>query len=279
MIHSIFSMPKFTSKYRQFIEQAQANEPNFGFSLKRLEQIEPLLSFLYDEWWKVHLDHLDRLPKNGPALIVGNTAGLVPWPALMLLYALMSHKPSPRRISILADMDWVQEEHLRKALTELGFVPWSSENMKALFAAKQLVAIFPEGMPGLNRSFAERYRLRDFDWTRVLPAIEEGVQIYPMTTLGCDEAIPNLFPMEGFKQLLKLPSFNVTPFFPWLPFPLNFASFPIKWSIGIGKPATYKPVANRDDLEDLAKQQTRIVQGEIQAELNRMLRRRSKSYI
>jgi 1-acyl-sn-glycerol-3-phosphate acyltransferase len=272
-------MSRFSTKYQQFIELSQATEPSSGFCLKRLEQIEPLLSFLYEEWWKVNLDHIERLPKNGPALIVGNSAGLIPWPALMLLYRLMSYEPAPRRITILADMDWVTDTNVRKTLTEIGFVPWSSENMKALFQAGALVVIFPEGVPGMNRPFSERYRLRDFDWTRLLPAIEEGIHVHPMATLGCDEAIPNLFPMEGFKQLLRLPSFNVTPFFPWLPFPLNFASFPIKWSIQIGRHTNYKTTKNRDDLEELAKQHTRFIQGEIQAELNRMLRKRSKSYV
>jgi hypothetical protein len=113
----------------------------------------------------------------------------------------------------------------------------------------------------------------------LLPAIEEGVQIFPMATVGCDEAIPNILQPESLKKWLSLPALPVTPFYPWLPFPFNFASFPVRWYVGLGKHTVYKKAGNRDELEELAIAQTKFVQGEIQAELNRLLRGRVKSYV
>jgi hypothetical protein len=46
-----------------------------------------------------------------------------------------------------------------------------------------------------------------------------------------------------------------------------------------GRHTPYKTTTDRDALEELAKSQTRFAQGEIQAELNRLLRGRVKSYI
>jgi 1-acyl-sn-glycerol-3-phosphate acyltransferase len=273
------AMPKFTRKYRRFIKETVRRKQTFGFDVRRLAGAEPLLGFLFNEWWHVELKGLDRLPKNEPALIVGNSNGVVPWPALMLIYAAMSHRVNPRRINIVADMDWIDDERLHSALLELGFVPWSSENLKQLFSKGELVAVFPEGLPAVNKPFAERYRLREFDWTRLLPAIEQGVRIYPLATVGCDEAIPNILSFEHLKPFLSLPAFMATPFFPWLPFPLNLSSFPIKWFMSVSKPITYKVEQNRDLLENTAKDTTRFVEGEIQAEINRMLRIRGKSFV
>jgi 1-acyl-sn-glycerol-3-phosphate acyltransferase len=273
------AMPKFTRKYRRFIKETVRRKQTFGFDVRRLAGAEPLLGFLFNEWWHVELKGLDRLPKNEPALIVGNSNGVVPWPALMLIYAAMSHRVNPRRINIVADMDWIDDERLHSALLELGFVPWSSENLKQLFSKGELVAVFPEGLPAVNKPFAERYRLREFDWTRLLPAIEQGVRIYPLATVGCDEAIPNILSFEHLKPFLSLPAFMATPFFPWLPFPLNLSSFPIKWFMSVSKPIAYKVEQNRDLLENTAKDTTRFVEGEIQAEINRMLRIRSKSFV
>ena len=279
MFSKLFPLTKFSDRRREYVRAVRGKELGFGYDLRKVAQVEPFLSFLFEEWWRIQMIHLDRLPKQGAALIVGNASGLVPWPAMMLMYALMRRK-TPRRLNIVADMDWVQDEIIRDAAIKLGFVPWSSENLKTLLNAGELVAVFPEGPAAANKPFSERYRVRDFDWTRLLPAIEEGVPIYPVATLGCDEAIPNILTAtEGLKKLLGLPVLPVTPFFPWLPFPLNFASFPIQWHMSAARPVTYKTTKDRDALEELAKTQTKFVQGEIQAEINRLLRGRTKSYV
>ncbi|HEY9685293.1 MAG TPA: 1-acyl-sn-glycerol-3-phosphate acyltransferase [Oculatellaceae cyanobacterium] len=274
----LFPLTKFTDRRREYIRSVHGKELGFGYDIRQIAQAEPLLSFLFEEWWRVQVASLERLPKQGPALIVGNTSGLVPWPAMMLMYALMRRK-TPRRLNIVADMDWVDDEAIRSAAIKLGFVPWSSENLKSLLNAGELVAIFPEGIAAASKPFSERYRVREFDWTRLLPAIEEGVQIYPLATVGCDEAIPNILTADCLKKLVGLPALPVTPFFPWLPFPLNFASFPVQWYMSVAKPVSYKTTKDRDALEELAKKQTKFVQGEIQAEINRLLRGRIRSYV
>ncbi|CAK9252031.1 unnamed protein product [Sphagnum jensenii] len=123
----------------------------------------------------------------------------------MAVFALMTRTAAPRRLNIIADMDWVEDPSIRAAAAQLGFVPWSSENMKALLNAGELVAVFPEGLAAINKPFSERYRVRDFDWTRLLPAIELGVNIYTMSTVGCEEAIPNISHRKILKRYLACP--------------------------------------------------------------------------
>ncbi|MBS2001848.1 MAG: 1-acyl-sn-glycerol-3-phosphate acyltransferase [Cyanobacteria bacterium SZAS LIN-5] len=272
-------MPNFVQTYRNYIKNTRHCDNHFGFDLRRLAAIEPFLHFLYKDWWRVQSIGLDLLPKQGPALIVGNSNGLIPWPAFMLMYALMSQE-SPRRLTVVADMDWIEDERVHAFLLQVGFVPWSSTNLKYLFSKGELVAVFPEGLPATGKPFSERYRVREFDWSRLLPAFESGAPIYPVATIGCDEASPTLLNVETLSKLLSLPSFPVTPFFPWFPFPANLGSLPVKWKMTMLKPTPWEDTSgDRDALVDTARQHTRYVEGQIQAEINRMLRARIKTYI
>ncbi|HEY9712608.1 MAG TPA: hypothetical protein V6C72_04015, partial [Chroococcales cyanobacterium] len=193
-------------------------------------------------------------------------------------FALMSSKANPRRVHIVADMDWINDERVYLRLQELGFVPWSSANLKYLFSKNQIVAVFPEGASAVRKPFTERYRLCEFDWTRILPAVEENITIFPLATVGLDEAIPTITNVDGIAKILGLPGYPVSPFMPLLPFPANLlASLPVEWRMKLIKPTAYEAEESRDDIEETAKHQSRLIEGEIQAEINRILRLRNKS--
>lgn len=267
---------KFSDTHKSYIRKARKST-QFGSCLKTMAQLEPLLGWLYKNWWHVETVGLESLPHEGPALVVGNTGGILPWPGIMLAYALMVKKVAPRRLNIIGEMSWIEDERVHHLARELGFVPWSADNAKKLFAQGELVAVFPEGIQGAVKPFSERYRLREFDWTRILPAIEENVKIYPMATIGCDESFPVIANLEGVAKALDIPAFPVTPFMPLLPFPLNMASLPGHWKMHILKPVDYEKVETRNERYETALALSKTLDGEIQAELNRMLRMRIKA--
>lgn len=266
----------FTKTYRKYARNVLKDDDTY-FSLKTVAWIEPFISFLYRDWWKVDFTGFKHLPADGPALVVGNAGGVLPWPGLMLLYALMRDRARPRRLTILCDMDWIEDERIYSFLREIGFVPWSADHAKKAFEQGQIVAVFPEGPSGAVKPFGERYRLRRFDWTRIMPAIEQQVPILPLATLGCDESFPVGMNLERLAHFLSLPAFPLTPFFPWYPFPANVTmSLPVKWKMRLLKPVDYKRQDTRDALEDTSDRLALFLEGEVQAELNRLLRTRIK---
>lgn len=266
----------FVREYKSYIRVAR-KPTQFGSDLKIMAKLEPLLGWLYKNWWHVSFKGIERIPLQGPALIVGNTAGIIPWPGLMLSYALMARKSSPRRLNILCEMDWIEDKNVQEFAAKIGFVQWSKDNARALFSRGELVAIFPEGVQGAVKPYSERYRLREFDWTRILPALEENVKICPLATLGCDESFPIITNLDGVAKVLDIPAFPVTPFMPLLPFPFNMASFPGRWDMHVLRPADYGQLETRNERYETALTLSRQLEGEVQAEINRMLRTRVKA--
>lgn len=270
-------MMSFTEVYREYIRTARKST-QFGSSLKTMAAFEPYLGFLFKTWWRVQLKGLERIPGEGPALIVGNTGGILPWSGVMLAYALMTRPANPRRLTICCEMDWIEDERLHHLGRELGFAPWSSENVKRLFDAGELVAVFPEGLQGALKPFSERYRVRDFDWTRILPALEEHTPVIPLATVGCEESFPVATNLTALADWMELPAFPLTPFMPLLPFPVNvLGSFPVGWNMSVLKPLDYPKGNTREEIFQTAIPSARQLEGEIQAELNRLLRQRVKA--
>ncbi|PWT94490.1 MAG: hypothetical protein C5B53_13010 [Candidatus Melainabacteria bacterium] len=269
-------MPAFPNKYRSYIKKVQQSDDHFGFDVRALARLEPILKFLHDDWWRVKSEGFERLPEDGPALIIGNASGIIPWVALMLIYELMSDRKKCRRVNIVTNMDAIENESIHRALAELGFVSWSSDNIKRLLSKGELLAIFPEYPEAAGKSWSMKNRVSEFDWTKILPAIEANAKLFPLATLGCDEAPVTLFNAESLSKALKLSAFPVSPFFPWLPFPLNLASLPISWTMHLLPVIEYQPGKKRQDIEECAERQALYAEGEIQAELNRQLRLRHR---
>src|SRR5262249_10099434 len=192
------------------------------------------------------------------------------------IYELMSDRKKCRRINIVTDMDAIENESIHRALAELGFVSWSSDNIKRLLSKGELLAIFPEYPEAAGKSWSMKNRVGEFDWHKILPAVEANTKIFPLATLGCDEAPVTLFNAESLSKALKLSAFPVSPFFPWLPFPFNLASLPISWTMHLLPLIEYQPGKKRQDIEECAERQALYAEGEIQAELNRQLRLRHR---
>ena len=58
----------------------------WGMDRRLVDRAAPLVDFLYQSWWRVEARGLETLPP-GPALVVANRGGALPWDALVLRLA------------------------------------------------------------------------------------------------------------------------------------------------------------------------------------------------
>lgn len=250
---------------------------DFGLDRKYLDSVRPLLEFLYAVWWRVETFGIEHVPADGPALIVANHSGVLPYDGLMVNLAVRHEHPARRECRMLALDMFALLPFLAPALARGGAVRASQENGERLLRAGELVGVFPEGVKGVGKRFAQRYKLARFGrggFVRL--ALRTGAPIVPCAVVGAEEIHPMIGQADWVGKPLGLPYFPLTPTFPWLG-PLGFVPLPTKWSIDFADPLPtekYGPEA-ADDLilvhrlaEDVRQTIQRMIDG-------RLRRRRS----
>ena len=225
------------------------DEDEWGFDEDFSDLVEPFFGFLYERWWRVKVEGAHRVPAHGRALLASNHAGILPWDATMISLALLREHPLPRHPRFLVlnwafDLPWISV-FIRK----VGGVVASPYNALRLLEQDQLVAVFPEGVKGTGKPFAERYQLQRFGRGGFVEiALRAGAPIVPVAVVGSEEIYPKLGDVPALARLVGAPFFPVTPTFPWLG-PLGVVPLPSKWRIEFCEPietAQYGPDAASD---------------------------------
>ncbi len=224
-------------------------EDEWGFDEDFARAVEPLLDFLYDQWWRVKATGVEKVPAHGRVLLAGNHAGILPWDATMMSIALLREHPLPRYPRFLV-LDWAfQLPWVSTAIRKVGGVVASPYNALRLLDDDQLVAVFPEGVKGTGKPFSERYRLQRFGRGGFVElALRTAAPIVPVAVVGSEEIYPMLGQSSLAARVLRAPYFPLTPTFPWLG-PLGMVPLPSKWRIEFCDPiptAAYGPDAVND---------------------------------
>jgi 1-acyl-sn-glycerol-3-phosphate acyltransferase len=212
--------------------QGDYSEDGWGFDEEFAEAVFPLFEFLYDTWWRVEADGLRNVPSHGRALLVANHAGsLFPFDASMMTVAIMKRHPLPRWPRFMV-LDWAFTlPFLSAFVRRCGGVPASPHNAVQLLSEDELVMVFPEGVKGTGKPFADRYRLRRFGRGGFVEvALRTGAPIVPVAVVGSEEIYPNLANAAPLARLTGAPFVPITPTFPWLG-PLGLVPLPSRWRI------------------------------------------------
>jgi 1-acyl-sn-glycerol-3-phosphate acyltransferase len=249
----------------------------FGYDPKFTQTILPLFEFLYAMWWRVETSGVDRIPDEGPALIVANHSGVLPWDGLMINLAVRHEHPARRACRMLALDMFALLPFLAPLLAQSGAVRANQENGERLLRKGELVGVFPEGVKGVGKPFKERYRLARFGrggFVRL--ALRTGSPIVPCAVVGAEEIHPRIASMDWLGRPLGLPYLPVTPTFPLLG-PLGVIPLPTKWSIDFADPipmGAYGPEGAEDPIlvNRLSEQVRSTVQHMVDS---RLARRRS----
>jgi 1-acyl-sn-glycerol-3-phosphate acyltransferase len=207
-------------------------EDEWGFDEEFAEAAYPFFELLYDHWWRVEATGVENVPSHGRAMLVSNHAGaLFPFDASMITGAIMKRHPLPRWPRFMV-LDWAFSlPFLSSFMRKVGGVPASPFNAGRILDSDGLMMVFPEGVKGTGKPFAERYRLQRFGRGGFVEiALRTGSPIIPIAVVGSEEIYPKIADSPLLAKALGAPFLPITPTFPWLG-PLGLIPLPSKWRI------------------------------------------------
>ena len=250
---------------------------DFGYDRKFTQTILPLFEFLYAVWWRVETAGVENVPGQGPALLVANHSGVLPYDGVMIHLAMRHEHPERRECRMLALDMFALLPFLAQVLSRTGAVRANPENAERLLRRGALVGVFPEGIKGVGKPFRNRYKLARFGrggFVRI--ALRTGAPIVPCAVVGAEEIHPMLANLSVVGKPFGFPYFPVTPTFPMLG-ALGLVPLPSKWSLEFGEPLPtqgYGPEAADDPI--LVNRLSEQVRSTIQRMIDgRLARRRS----
>jgi 1-acyl-sn-glycerol-3-phosphate acyltransferase len=202
---------------------------------------------------------------QGPAILAANHAGLLPFDATMAIVDVATHTDPPRLPRAVVDrwagsLPWINVFFAR-----MGQVVGTHENCADLLGEGQLLLVFPEGIEGVRKTVAHRYRLQHFRVGFVEHALRARAPIIPAAIVGSDDQAPILYDIKPLARRLGLPVAPITPTFPWLG-PLGLLPYPVRYRIVYGEPLKFHERFGAESADDarlvryLANQVRRSVQ-------------------
>ncbi|WP_395843829.1 1-acyl-sn-glycerol-3-phosphate acyltransferase [Archangium violaceum] len=219
--------------------------------------LHPVLDFLYERYWRVSVQGASHVP-GGPVLLVANHSGALPFDGPMLQQALSRERPDLQEARWLAEDQVFYAPMLGTLINRLGAVRACPENALRLLDELRPVIVFPEGIQGLGKPFAQRYQLKRFGRGGFVKlALRTGAPIVPVAIVGAEETAP----LFG-----KIPArFLGIPYLPVTPPPL-----PARWTIRFGEPIGMGelPPEAADDMSQVQRLTERTresIQGMLQA--------------
>jgi len=238
---------------RDFLERI-ANVPTernefgvdpFGFDPAYLIWSLPPVSFLYRRYFRVEAHGLDNVPE-GPVLLVANHSGQIPIDGMMIATSMLLDGDPPRMVRSMIER-WVPTlPFVSSYMARCGQVLGTPENCRRLLANGETILAFPEGQPGVNKTFDKRYQLQDFGYGFMRLALESGAPIVPVAVIGAEEQAPSFHNARGLARLIGAPAFPITPTFPLLPL-IGLLPYPVKYRIWFGQPMVFEGDPDEED--------------------------------
>ncbi len=258
-----------------FFERYQNDVDKYGFNVQAYEDVESFVRFLYEQWFGVRIAALENIPSDGRAVLFGNHSGVLPVDGCLLYDGIINYHPNPRRVRFLVTKFLLDAPVVGKGLRGFGCVDAEYEIATELLRKDELVYIYPEAEKGTGKLFKNRYKLVDFHNGFVRAALETKSPLVPVVTIGGEETYPLLGNFKPMAKLLGAPYFPITPFFPWLPFPLNVTPLPVRILMCVWPSFKLRYGAADADNEALVNEIAEDLRQETQAKVSDLLEIRS----
>jgi len=229
----------------------------YGFNPEMALRLMPPVLWLYRYWFRVENHGIADVPP-GRVLLVANHAGQLPFDGAMIATGMLLEADPPRIVRGMGEY-WIPRiPWFSTVAARSGVMVGTPENCRSMLRDGECVLVFPEGVRGISKPFARRYQLERFGLGFMRLALETQTPIVPVAVVGSEEQNPGIANVPGVGRLLGMPSFPITPTFPWLG-PLGLLPLPVKYHIHYGLPMRFEGDPSDED-------------GVIQAKVNQVRR-------
>jgi 1-acyl-sn-glycerol-3-phosphate acyltransferase len=197
----------------------------FGLHPPSLAQAVESTGIVYERYFRVASTGIEHVPATGPTIVVANHGGVLPVDGVMLALDLARNTRPPRIPRMVTDHFVPRLPLVSTLFARLGVVSGTRANVRRLLDRGELVVIFPEGVSGPAKPYAERYHLQQWRVGFAELAIRHAATVVPAAIIGSEESWP-----VAAKLGIRL--FGS----PYLPIPASPIPLPTRYHIHYGAP-------------------------------------------
>lgn len=177
----------------------------WGFNINAAKIGLALTRQLYRYYFRVEAFGVDRVPAQGPVMLIANHSGQLPIDGLLIGYALATRQEHPRFPRSMIERFFPTIPYLGNILNEVGAVLGDPVNCSKMLANDEAIIIFPEGVRGSGKLYRDRYQLKRFGNGFMHLAMKHHATIVPVGVVGCEETIPAFGNFKPLANYLGLP--------------------------------------------------------------------------
>ncbi|MEM1033564.1 MAG: lysophospholipid acyltransferase family protein [Myxococcota bacterium] len=193
----------------------------YGVSRRHLRPGIVALTWLYRNYFDVHVHGIHHVPGRGRAMLVGNHSGGVALDAAVVATSMFWEKDPPRLAQGMAEKFMAKVPFFSSWTHRWGQFTGLPEHAEQLLRDDRLLMVFPEGARGTQKLYSERHSLVRFGTGFVRLALKTKSPIVPLAFLGGGEAIPTIYNSKRLGKILGAPYVPVTPYGLTLPLPVR----------------------------------------------------------
>lgn len=205
-----------------------------------------MFRFFADFYWRIEFRGMERIPKEGRAMLAGVHRGFMPLDGVATNYLI--HRETGRYCRFLIHPTLIKFPFQFNFMTKIGGIIACQQNADYVLNHDGVVGFYPEGIQGAFRYIKGAYRLGKFGHNEFIRmALRNRAPIVPFVTVGHAEIFPIIAKIKWrrWMRFTLWPAFPIAPPFPLLSIPL-----PTKWHIQFLEPLhierDYPPEAESD---------------------------------
>ncbi len=265
--------PDFEERFKQVAAPILENGVDpFGLDPDWAKYAIATAVFLHRHYFRSEVFGIERVPA-GRVLLVSNHSGQIPLDGVMI-EASMFLNANPPRIARSMVEKWSQTlPFVSMFFSKVGQVVGVPENARLLLNRGEALLVFPEGIRGISKPFADRYKLSEFGLGFMRLALETDTPVVPVAVIGAEEQYISFGNAERLAKALGMPALPLLPqvFVPGGQLPL-----PTKYRIYFGEPMFFS--GDPDDDDSVIEEKVAEVRVSIQSMINRGLKERGSIF-